>query len=253
MKPTIFPALRYKDAPAALDWLCRAFLFERQAVFPAADLTIVHAELRRDGGVVGINSATPPVENNPWSSVLQGVYVTIDDVDAHHACAQSAGARIAITPYDTHYGSREYSAWDVQGHLWGFGTYPMGAPSGEPSIFPELAYRHDPDAVAWLARAFGFQPAVQIPGPDGKPLHVEMRHGDSTVMLNLGDRQTAEDVFTQAISVRVDDPDALFAGATKEGATVVQAPTTTHYGARSCWLRDPERFLWGFTTYRPKI
>jgi len=97
MKPTIFPALRYKDAPAALEWLCRAFLFEKQAVFPAADGTIVHAELRRDGGVVGINSATPPVENNPWSSVLQGVYVTIDDVDAHHACAQSAGARIAIT------------------------------------------------------------------------------------------------------------------------------------------------------------
>ena len=105
MKPTIFPALRYKDAPAALEWLCRAFLFEKQAVFPAADGTIVHAELRRDGGVVGINSATPPVENNPWSSVLQGVYVTIDDVDAHHACAQSAGARIAITPYDTHYGA----------------------------------------------------------------------------------------------------------------------------------------------------
>ena len=97
MKPTIFPALRYKDAPAALEWLCRAFLFEKQAVFPAADGTIVHAELRRDGGVVGINSATPPVESNPWSSVLQGVYVTIDDVDAHHACAQSAGARIAIT------------------------------------------------------------------------------------------------------------------------------------------------------------
>ena len=139
------------------------------------------------------------------------------------------------------------------GHLWGFGTYPMGAPSGEPSIFPELAYRHDPDAVAWLARAFGFQPAVQIPGPDDRPLHVEMRHGDSTVMLNLGDGQTAEDVLTQAISVRVDDPDALFAGATKEGATVVQAPTATHYGARSCWLRDPERFLWGFTTYRPKV
>ncbi len=123
---------------------------------------------------------------------------------------------------------------------------------GSRVFFPELAYRHDPDAVAWLARAFGFQPAVQIPGPDGRPLHVEMRHGDSTVMLNLGDRHTSNEALTQAISVRVDDPDALFACATTEGATVVQAPTT-HYDARSCWLRDPERFLWGFTTYRPKI
>ena len=249
MKPSIFPVLRYKDAPAAIDWLCRAFLFEKQVVFPAPDGTVAHAELRRDGGVVGISSATPPVESNPWSSVCQGVYVTIDDVDAHYARAQSAGARIAIRPYDTHYGSREYSAWDVQGHLWGFGTYPMGSPSGEPAIFAELSYRHEPDPVAWLTRAFGLEPAVQIPGPDGKLLHVEMRLGDSTVMLNMGDGLTV----TQAISVRSDDPDALFARATSEGAQAVQEPVTTHYGARSCWLRDPESFLWGFTTYRPKI
>jgi len=129
----------------------------------------------------------------------------------------------------------------------------MGSPSGEPRVFPELPYRHEPDAVAWLARAFGLDPAVQIPGPDGKLLHAEMRHGDSTVMLNLGDAQASQDGFTQAISVRVDDPDALFARATKEGAVVVQAPATTHYGARSCWLRDPESFLWGLTTYRPKV
>lgn len=248
MKPTIFPVLRYTDAPAAIDWLCRAFLFEKQVMFPAPDGTVVHAELRRDGGVIGISSATPQVESNPWSSVCQGVYVTIDDVDAHHARAQSAGARIAIAPYDTHYGSREYSAWDVQGHLWGFGTYPMGSPSGEPTIFSELSYAHEPDPVGWLARAFGFQPAVQIPGPDGKLLHVEMRLGDSTIMLNMG----AAPKLTQAISVRVDDPDALFARATAEGAAVVQAPATMHYGARSSWVRDPEGFLWGFSTYRPQ-
>jgi len=249
MKPTIFPVLRYKDAPAAIEWLCRAFLFEKQVVFPAPDGTIAHAELRREGGVIGISSATPPVATNPWSSVLQGVYATIDDVDAHCAQAQSAGARIAMSPYDTHYGSREYSAWDLQGHLWGFGTYPMGSPSGEPRLFAELSYRHEPDPVAWLAQAFGFEPTEQIPGPDGRLLHVEMRLGASTIMLNMGEGPT----LTQAISVRVDDPDALFARATAEGAAVVQAPATTHYGARSCWVRDPEGFFWGFSTYRPKV
>jgi uncharacterized glyoxalase superfamily protein PhnB len=253
MKSTIFPVLRYKDAPAAIEWLCRTFFFEKQVVFPAPDGTVAHAELRRDGGVIGISSATPPLSTNPWSSVLQGVYVTIDDVDAHHARARSAGARIAISPYDTHYGSREYSAWDVRGHLWGFGTYPMGSPSGEPRIFAELSYRHEPDAVAWLTSAFGLHPAVKIPGPDGKLLHVEMRLGDSTVMLNLGDSQSSNDGLTQAISLRVDDPDALFAHANKEGAVVVQAPVTTHYGARSCWMRDLEGFLWGFSTYRPQL
>jgi uncharacterized glyoxalase superfamily protein PhnB len=249
MKPTIFPFLRYTDAPAAIEWLGRAFLFQKQVAFPGPDGTIAHAELRRDAGVVGLASATPPVESNPWSAVRQGVYVAVDDVDAHCARAQSAGAQIAIAPYDTHYGSREYSVCDLEGHLWGFGTYPMGSPEGEPNVFPELVYRCGNDAVNWLARAFGFTPEVQVPGPDGKPLHAEMRFGDSTIMLNLG--ETSAGGPAQAISVRVDDPDACFARATAEKAVVVQAPVTTDYGARSCWLRDPEDFLWGFSTYRP--
>ena len=49
MKPTIFPVLRYKDAPAAIEWLCRTFLFEKQVVFPAPDGTVAHAE-QVDGG-----------------------------------------------------------------------------------------------------------------------------------------------------------------------------------------------------------
>src|SRR5262245_56671332 len=134
-KPTIYPFLRYTDAPAAMEWLGRAFLFEKQVSFTGPDGTIVQAELRRGPGVIGLSSATPPHESHPWSAVRQGVYVTLDDVDGHHERARSAGARIAIPPYDTHYGSREYSAWDLEGHLWGFGTYPMGSPEGEPNVF----------------------------------------------------------------------------------------------------------------------
>jgi uncharacterized glyoxalase superfamily protein PhnB len=181
--------------------------------------------------------------------VRQGVYVTVDDVDAHCSRARSAGAEIAIQPYDTHYGSREYSAWDLEGHLWGFGTYPMGSPEGEPNVYPEVVYRRGAEAVDWLSRAFGLTPTVQVPGPDGKPLHAEMRLGDSTIMLNLGDG--SKDGPGQAISVRVDDPDALFARATAEGAVVVQSPVTTHYGARCCMVRDPEGFLWIASTYKP--
>lgn len=248
-KPTIFPVLSYKDAPAAIEWLDRAFAFEKHVAYPGPDGGIVHAELRRGAGVIGISSVAPPSEANPWTSVRQGVYVTVDGVDAHHERAEAAGAKIAIRPYDTHYGSREYSAWDLEGHLWGFGTYPMGSPEGEPNIYPEVVYRRGGDAVEWLSRAFGFTPTVQVPGPDGKPFHAEMRNGDSTIMLNLG--AGSQDGQGQAISVRVDDPDALFTRATAQGAAVVQAPMTTPYGARSCWLRDPEGFLWGFSTYRP--
>ena len=30
---TIIPSLRYRDAPAAIEWLCRAFGFEKHAVY----------------------------------------------------------------------------------------------------------------------------------------------------------------------------------------------------------------------------
>ena len=251
MKPTIFPVLRYTNASAAMEWLGRAFGFEKQVEFPGPDGTVVHAELRRGAGVIGISSAGPRTESNPWSSVRQGVYVTVDDVNAHHERTRAAGARIAIQPYNTPYGSREYSAWDLEGHLWGFGTYPMGSPEGEPDIYPEIVYRRGADAVSWLAGVFGFTATVQIPGPGGAPLHAEMRLGDSTIMLNLGGDQPSSDHPSQAISVRVDDPDEVFSSASAGGAVVVQSPVTTHYGARSCWLRDPEGFLWGFSTYRP--
>ncbi len=251
MKPTIFPVLSYRDAPAAIEWLGRAFAFEKQVAYPGPDGTIVHAELRRAAGVIGVSSVAPAADANPWTSVRQGVYVTVDDVDAHCKRALSAGAKIAIQPYDTHYGSREYSAWDLEGYLWGFGTYPMGSPEGEPNLYPELVYRDGVRAVRWLADAFGFNATLQVPGPDGGLRHVEMRLGDSTIMLNLSGESLSGDQSNQAISVRVDDPDALFARATAEGAAVVQAPVTTHYGARCCCVRDLEGFFWGFSTYRP--
>lgn len=53
----------------------------------------------------------------------QIVYVIVDDVDAHHARAKAAGAEIVIPPTDQHYGGRDYSARDVEGHVWSFGTY----------------------------------------------------------------------------------------------------------------------------------
>ena len=252
MKPTIFPFLRYTDAPAAIEWLGRAFLFEKQVAFPGPDGTIVHAELRRGPGVIGLSSATPPTDSNPWSAVRQGVYMTIDDVDAHHTRARSAGARIAISPYDTHYGSREHSAWDLEGHLWGFGTYPMGSPTGEPSIYPEVVYRRSADAVSWLARAFGFTATVQVPGPDGGLAHAEMRFEDSTIMVGQADNvEGSVGPVTHAINVRVDEPDEDFARAIAAGAVAVQPPTTTHYGARCGIVRDPEGFLWIVSMYRP--
>ena len=44
-RATVVPALQYRDAPAAIDWLCRAFGFTRRMVVPGEDGSIAHAEL----------------------------------------------------------------------------------------------------------------------------------------------------------------------------------------------------------------
>ena len=49
---TIMPSLRYKDAPAAIDWLCQVFGFARHAVYANPDGTIGHAELTLGGGMI---------------------------------------------------------------------------------------------------------------------------------------------------------------------------------------------------------
>jgi uncharacterized glyoxalase superfamily protein PhnB len=55
--------------------------------------------------------------------VTGGVYVHVEDVEAHYAQARAAGAEIVRELADTSYGSREYLARDPEGNLWGFGTY----------------------------------------------------------------------------------------------------------------------------------
>ena len=122
-RPTVFPCLKYRDAPAAIEWLGRAFGFERQLVVPGSGDTVGHAQLRSGAGMVMCSSETVPDPANPWSAVPFGVYVRVDDVDAHHARAVAAGAEVAIGPRDTGYGARDYSVRDLEGRLWCFGDY----------------------------------------------------------------------------------------------------------------------------------
>jgi uncharacterized glyoxalase superfamily protein PhnB len=250
MTPNISPVLRYKDGHAAITWLADAFGFEKQGVFDAPDGSVAHAELKIGDGVIGLSSAGPAQPNNPWSSVRQGIYVTVKEVDALHDRAVAAGAGIVSPLKDQDYGSREFGARDLDGHLWGFGTYAM-AKEGEPNIFPGVHYRDSRAALDWLARAFGFSKTLEVPGPDGSIVHAESRLGDGTIFLESGPRDPAvwgENV--QAIYVRVADPDEHHKRAVSAGATIIKAPHDTPW-ARSYYAYDLERFVWGFSTYKP--
>ena len=251
-QPNVFPVLRYKNARAALDWLIQAFGFQRHAEHAQPDGTIAHAELRFGPSTIGISSRTAPAPENPWSAVEQGIYVSVDNVDAHYAQANSAGAEIIMPLRDMEYGSREYGARDREGHLWGFGTYTMGAATGEPTIFPELHYDDPTLAIRQLTTAFGFEKTLEVPGPANTLMHAELQRGSGVVFLApTADSGNDDARIKQLACVYVSDPDQHCLRAKAGGATIVTEPHDTPYGARFYVARDPEAFVWLFGTYRP--
>jgi PhnB protein len=118
--PNVFPGLRYRDEHAAMNWLTRAFGFQRHALFTDDDGNVVHAEMRLGPGIVMLGAAPECAEGF-------NTYVYVEDVDTHYARARAAGAEIVRPLADTAHGSREYGAKDLDGHCWFFGTY---RPSG---------------------------------------------------------------------------------------------------------------------------
>ena len=131
-KATIIPVLRYRDAPVAIEWLCQTFGFEKNLVVPNEDGSIAHAQLSFGNGMIMLGSV--PKQETDFGRLMkqpdeiggaetQSSYVVVEDADAIHARAKAAGARIAIEIKDEDYGGRGFSCYDLEGHLWSFGTY----------------------------------------------------------------------------------------------------------------------------------
>jgi uncharacterized glyoxalase superfamily protein PhnB len=126
---TMYPILGYRDLTAAIDWLCRVFSFAPLEIMQGEDGAYVHVELRLGEGVIMPTAqCKDPDTDNPWDQPLitQGLYVALDGVDAHFARAVAEGAEILRPLSETDYGSREYTARDLEGNLWSFGTYRPG-------------------------------------------------------------------------------------------------------------------------------
>ena len=127
---TIMPTLRYRDAPAAIEWLERAFGFRKHFVVPDGEGGVAHAQLTFGNGMVMVSSARDdafgrmqrPLESRD-APVPQSPYLIVTDVDAHHARALAAGAQVVLPPEDKDYGGRGYGCRDPEGNLWSFGSY----------------------------------------------------------------------------------------------------------------------------------
>jgi uncharacterized glyoxalase superfamily protein PhnB len=130
-RSTTVPCLRFGDAPAAIEWLCSVFGFDKKLVVPNDSGGVAHAELTLGGGMLMLGSAS---NDNAYGKLIklpgqvggaqtQTVYLVVPDADAVYARAKQAGMKIAIDIKDEEYGGRGFSCFDLEGHLWSVGTY----------------------------------------------------------------------------------------------------------------------------------
>lgn len=135
-EPRVIPMLAYADAGAAADWICRAFGFREVQRFTNKSGTVTDVVLERsDGATVLVGHPNDAYEGPrkhaehcaiaaQWLDrpvIVDGLVVYVDDIEAHHAAAAAAGARI-ISRLETNPLQRQYRVEDLEGHRWMFAT-----------------------------------------------------------------------------------------------------------------------------------
>ncbi|GGY22203.1 glyoxalase [Rhodanobacter panaciterrae] len=127
---TIIPCLRYRDAHAAIDWLCKAFGFTKNAVYENEQGGVEHAQLTWGNGMVMLGE----VRDNEFGRHIaqpdeiggretQCACVIVANCKSHYQQAKAAGAVIVDDYAEKAYGGAGYSCHDPEGHLWYFGSY----------------------------------------------------------------------------------------------------------------------------------
>ncbi len=126
----IIPTIRYKDAPAAIEWLCSAFGFEKHLVVPGENGAIAHAQLSFGNAMIMLGSE----RDNEYDKFVktpkdldgintQTAYIIVEKIDEHYRRAIDTGAEIIVDIKDEDYGGRGYSCQDPEGYMWNFGSY----------------------------------------------------------------------------------------------------------------------------------
>lgn len=137
-RSNVIPGMRYRNCPAAIEWLCNALGFERQVVFTDPDGSVRHAQLTFGNGMIMLGSTGNGTQSTDFmkqpdeigNCETQAAYLIVNDADAVYKSAKAAGAEMIIDIADMHYGGRAFSCRDPEGHIWHVGTYDPWAVHG---------------------------------------------------------------------------------------------------------------------------
>ena len=131
--PDVIPMLAYEDGPAAMDWLVQAFGFRERTRWLGPNGSLAHGELETGDGLIMLATPTADYQSprhhrehcepaRRWSRVpwvIDGVLVTVPNVNEHYERAKRAGAAILSEPEDGP-PARRYRVEDLEGHRWMF-------------------------------------------------------------------------------------------------------------------------------------
>jgi PhnB protein len=123
------------------------------------------------------------------------------------------------------------------------------------AITPHIVVRDAARAAEWYTRALGAEERERLPVPGGKLLHVELRFGDSAVM--MADEFPEMGVLSPqpiggtpiVLGLFTDDVDALWQRAVDAGAEVLHPLQDQFWGDRQGQLADPFGHRWNLTQH----
>ena len=134
-RSTAIPALRYRDAHTAIEWLKQAFGFTVQALHEGPGNTVAHAQLvlsnSNGRGMIMLGSASNEGE---WAKQMvqpteiggrntSSIALIVPDATELYASARAAGAEIFMKLEEMPYGGKAFGCKDPEGHMWSVGEY----------------------------------------------------------------------------------------------------------------------------------
>ena len=118
-------------------------------------------------------------------------------------------------------------------------------------VLPHILYQNVSEAIAWLAKTFGFIEYYRY-GDPRKPSGAQMYLGKAYIMLrDAKGRATPAQLGygTQSLTIFVEDVDSHFARAKAAGAKIVEELNETMYGERQYGVEDLDGHHWLFAKH----
>jgi uncharacterized glyoxalase superfamily protein PhnB len=107
---SIIPVLTYADVEAAITWLCNTYGFNER--WRAGNH---RAQLSYGNSVIVVTARNDKEQSSRYS-----LLVRVESIMQHFEYVKSKGVKILQMPQEYPYGEKQYTAHDIEGHVWTF-------------------------------------------------------------------------------------------------------------------------------------